>query len=166
MLMNHCPGHLNKGLILAFNNAILLRHILIGKLMLKSQRSTKGHKMSIFELCAIVTMNRSDCIFGKLILQPKNQILSMSKNFILRLHEEYPRISRKIINDHKHIPHSPKRANPSWTNSVHMKQFAGLRNHHLVDRRMGGSKHLVMMTRVTNKILVKFQLGQALDQAK
>jgi hypothetical protein len=32
--------------------------------------------------------------FGKLILQPENQISSMSKSLILRLHEEPPRIAR------------------------------------------------------------------------
>jgi hypothetical protein len=87
MLIEHRPSHLNKGLILAFNNTILLRHIHREKLMLKSQRSTKGLEMSILEFCAIVTVNRSHGIFGKLILQPKNQILSMSKSLILRLHK-------------------------------------------------------------------------------
>jgi hypothetical protein len=36
MLIKHHPGFLNKGLILAFNNAILLGHIRSGKLMLES----------------------------------------------------------------------------------------------------------------------------------
>jgi hypothetical protein len=76
MLIKHCPGHVNKGPILAFNNAILLRHIRRGKLMLKSQRSTHGN-------------------LGKLILQPKNQILSMSESLIVRLHEERLRTVRK-----------------------------------------------------------------------
>jgi hypothetical protein len=79
MLIEHRPSHFNKGPILAFNNDILLRHICRGKLMLKSQRSTKGLKMRILEFHAIVTLNRSHSIFGKLILQPKNQISSMSK---------------------------------------------------------------------------------------
>jgi hypothetical protein len=81
--------------------------------------------MSILELCAIVTMSCSHGIFGKLIVQPKNQILSISKSHILHLHEEHPRIARKVINDRKHIPHFPKRANPSWTNNVHMKNSPG-----------------------------------------
>jgi hypothetical protein len=46
MLIKNRPSHLNKGLILAFNNAILLGHIWRGKLMLESQRSTKGGKLS------------------------------------------------------------------------------------------------------------------------
>jgi hypothetical protein len=90
----------------------------------------------------------------------------MSKSLILHPHEEHPRIARKVINDHKNIPHSPERANPSWTNNVHMKQFAGLRSHHLGDREMGCSNHLAMTTRVTDKIFLKFQLGKSLDEAK
>jgi hypothetical protein len=116
MLIEHCLGHLNKGLILAFNNAILLRHIRRGKLTLKYQRSTKGIKMSILDFCAIVTANSSHVILRELILQPKNQISSMSKILILLLHEERPRIARKVINNHKHIPHPPKeqtRARPT-----------------------------------------------------
>jgi hypothetical protein len=77
MLIKHCPGHLNKGLILVLNNTILLRDIRREKLMLEAQRSTKGFKMSILELCAIVTANHSHGILRELILQPKNQILSM-----------------------------------------------------------------------------------------
>jgi hypothetical protein len=68
MLIKHRPRHLNKGLILVLNNAILLMHIQRGKLMLKSQRSTKGLKLSIFEFYAIVTVYSSHGIFGKLIL--------------------------------------------------------------------------------------------------
>jgi hypothetical protein len=74
-------------MILAFNNTIMLRHIHRGKLMIKSQISTKGLEMSILVFCAIITVNRSHGIFGKLILQPKNQILSMIKSLILRLHK-------------------------------------------------------------------------------
>jgi hypothetical protein len=46
MLIKHRLGHRNKGPILVYNNAILLRHIRREKLMLESQRSTKG--LSIF----------------------------------------------------------------------------------------------------------------------
>jgi hypothetical protein len=110
MLIEHRPGHLKKGLIFALNNAILLRHIRRGKLMLKSQRSTKDLKMSIFEFYAIVTAYSCNDILGKLILQPTNQISSMSENIMLHLHEEQPRIARKIVNDHKHIPHPPRKS--------------------------------------------------------
>jgi hypothetical protein len=116
MLLKHRLGHHNKGPILALNNSILLRHIQRAKLMLESQRSTKGLKMSIFEFYAIITENSSHGIFGKLILQLKNQISSMSKNIILCLHEEHTRIARKIVNGHKHISHPPKeqtRARPT-----------------------------------------------------
>jgi hypothetical protein len=44
MLIKHRPDHLNKGLILVFNNAILLRHIWRGELMLESQGSIKVSK--------------------------------------------------------------------------------------------------------------------------
>jgi hypothetical protein len=77
MLIEHRPGHLNKGLILALNNTILLRDIGRGKLMLEAQRNTKSFKMSILELCVIVTINRSHGILRELILQSKNQISSM-----------------------------------------------------------------------------------------
>jgi hypothetical protein len=45
--------------------------------------------MSILEFRAIITANRSHGIFGKHILQPKNQIPSMRKSLILRLHKEH-----------------------------------------------------------------------------
>jgi hypothetical protein len=68
MLIEHLPSQLNKGPILEFNNAIQLRHIRRGKLLLESQISTKGFKMSILEFYAIITVNHSNGIFGKLIL--------------------------------------------------------------------------------------------------
>jgi hypothetical protein len=77
MLIEHRLGHLNKGPILALNNTILLRDIGRGKLTLEAQGSTKGFKMSILELCAIITINCSHGMLRELILQPKNQIPSM-----------------------------------------------------------------------------------------
>jgi hypothetical protein len=68
MLIEHRPGHLNKGPTLALNNTILLRDIRRGKLMLEAQRSTKGFKMSILEFCTIVTLNRFHDILRELIL--------------------------------------------------------------------------------------------------
>jgi hypothetical protein len=126
--------------------------------MFKSQRSTKGLKLSILEFCVIIVVNQCRGIFGELVLQPNNQISSMSKILILRLHEEQLRIARKVVNNHKHIPHPLERGNPSWTNSVHVKQFTGLRSHHLGGRGMGSSNHFVMTTRVTDKILTNFNL--------
>jgi hypothetical protein len=156
MLIKHRPGHLNKGLIFAFNNTILLGYIRRGKLMLESQRSTKGCKLSISEFCAIITAYSFHGILRKLILQPKNQILSMSKSLILRRHKEHPRVAREVVDNHKHIPLPSKRANSGWTNSVHMKQFARMHDHHLGDRGMGSGNHFAMTTRVTNKIFLKF----------
>jgi hypothetical protein len=77
ILIEHHPGHLNKGPILALNYTILLRDIERGKLMLEAQRSIKGFKMSILELCAIVTVNCSHGTLRELILQSKYQIPSM-----------------------------------------------------------------------------------------
>jgi hypothetical protein len=71
-------------------------------------RKHKGLKMSILEFCAIITANSSDGILRELILQPKNQISSMSKSLILCLYKEHQKIATKIVNDHKHIPHPPK----------------------------------------------------------
>jgi hypothetical protein len=127
MLIKHRPSHLNKGPICGFNNTILLRHNRREKLMLKSQRSTKGLKMSILEFCAIVIASCSHGILREFILQPENQISSICKSLILRLHEERPRIARKVVNDHKHIPHLPNeqtRARPTlsiWSNSLSSK---------------------------------------------
>jgi hypothetical protein len=104
MLIDHRSSHLNKGLICAFNNAILLRFIQRGKLMLKCQSITKGFKMSIVEFCAIVIANRSHGILGKLILQSKNQISSMRKSLILHPHEKYTRVVRKVVNNYQNIP--------------------------------------------------------------
>jgi hypothetical protein len=59
MPIEHCPSHLNKSLILAFNNAILLRYIQRGKLILKTEGSIKGLKIVILELCIIVIMTMS-----------------------------------------------------------------------------------------------------------
>jgi hypothetical protein len=77
VLIEHRPSHLNKGLILVLNNTILLGNIRREKLMLEAQRSIKGFKISILELCAIVTANRSHSILRELTLQLKNQIPSM-----------------------------------------------------------------------------------------
>jgi len=77
MLIEHCLSHLNQSPILALNNTILPWDIRRGKLVLEAQRRAKGFKMSILELCAIVTTNRSHGILRELILQPKNQIMSM-----------------------------------------------------------------------------------------
>jgi hypothetical protein len=155
-LIKHRSGHLNKGPIFAFNNTILRGHIRRGKLMLESKRSTKGCKLSIFELCVIVTAYSSHGIFRKLILQPKNQISSMSKSLILRSNKDHPRVAREVVDNHKHIPLPSKRANPGWTNSVHMKQFARMQGHHLGDQRMGSGNHFAMMIRVIDKIFLKF----------
>jgi hypothetical protein len=67
MLIEHHPGHLNKGPILALNNTILLRDIRREKLVLKTQR-TKGIKLRVLKFRAIVTVDSSYGIFGQLSL--------------------------------------------------------------------------------------------------
>jgi hypothetical protein len=47
-----------------------------------------------------------------------------------------------------------------------MKQFARMRCHLLGDQGMGSGNHFSMTTMVTDKILLKFQLGQSLDEVK
>jgi len=68
MLIEHRPGHLNNGPIFALNNTILMGNIRRGKLVLKTQRSTKGIKLGVFELCAIVTAYSSHGILRQLSL--------------------------------------------------------------------------------------------------
>jgi hypothetical protein len=68
---------------------------------------------------------------------------------------------RIIINDDKNIPLAAHGANSKGTNSVHMEQLFGLFSHHGVNRRMGTSDHLAMMTRSTDKVTLKLEQGQS-----
>jgi hypothetical protein len=68
MLIEHRPGHLNKGPILALNNTVLLRDIRRGKLVLKTQGRTEGIKLRVLKFCAIVTVDISYEILGQLSL--------------------------------------------------------------------------------------------------
>jgi hypothetical protein len=106
MLIERCPSHLNKGPILEFNNAIQLRNIWRGKLMLKTQSSTKGLNMSILEFCFIVTLNHYHGILCKLIYATKES--SMRESIILRLQEKHLRIVGKVVNNHQNLPLPPK----------------------------------------------------------
>ena len=63
MLIEHRPGHLNKGPILSLNYSILRGNIWRGVLVFKTKIMTEMVKTSILELCAIVTANRSHGIF-------------------------------------------------------------------------------------------------------
>jgi hypothetical protein len=64
-------------MLIEHRQTILLGDIRRGKLMLKAQKSTKGFKISILEFYVIITANHSHGILRELILQPKNQLLSM-----------------------------------------------------------------------------------------
>jgi hypothetical protein len=66
---------------------------------------------------------------------------SMINNLILCLHEKYPRVARKVVNNHQNISLPPKRANSSRTNYVHVKQPIGLLGNYLGDWGMRSSNH-------------------------
>ena len=60
MLIEHRPRHLNQRPILPLYNPILLWSVGGRILVFKTLITAKGVKTSIFELCAIVTANRSN----------------------------------------------------------------------------------------------------------
>src|SRR5579859_8183184 len=64
MLIEHRPGHLNKGPILSLNYSVLRGNIRRGVLVFETKIMAEVVKMSIFEFCAIVTANRSHGMFG------------------------------------------------------------------------------------------------------
>ena len=55
VLIEHRPGHFNKGAILAFNNPVLLGNIWRRKLVFKTLVMATGFETIIFELGAIDT---------------------------------------------------------------------------------------------------------------
>ena len=59
MLIEHRPRHLNQRPILPLYNSILLWSIGRRILVFKPLITAKGVKTSVFELCAIITVNRS-----------------------------------------------------------------------------------------------------------
>src|SRR5579883_2008901 len=120
MLIEHRPGHLNKGPIFALNYSILWRNIWRGVLVFKTVITAEIVKTRVFEFCAIVTANRSHGIFRQLVLQSQNQISNKTKCFILGLHEKDPRIARKVINYDKNIQLPTHRTHPRRTNCVHV----------------------------------------------
>src|SRR5579859_674720 len=120
MLIEHRPGHLNKGPIFPFNNSILRGNIWRRVLVFKTKTTTEIIKTRVFEFCAIVTANRSHGMFRQLVLQSQDQISNKTKCFILGLHEKDPRISRKVINHDKNVPLPTRRTHPTWTNCVHV----------------------------------------------
>jgi hypothetical protein len=100
-----------------------------------------------------------------IIVQPQNQAMKVFKHFILAFQEETPRLTRIVINNEKNIPLATHGAKPREANSVHMKQLSGLLSHHSVNRRMGCSDHLAMMTRSTNEVTLKLEQGQSSEKA-
>ena len=59
MLIKHRPSHLNQRPILPLYNPILLWSVGGRILVFKTLITAEGVKMSIFEFCAIITVNRS-----------------------------------------------------------------------------------------------------------
>ena len=104
VLIKHRPSHLHQSLILPLDDTVLGRNIRRRKLVLKTQRRAEGLKVSVLELGPIVSANGSHDAFGKLTFQPKNQSTHKGESLILGLHEKDPRIARKVIHDHKHVP--------------------------------------------------------------
>src|SRR5579883_2129259 len=74
MLIEHRPGHLNKGPILSLNYSILRGNIRRGVLVFKTKITAEVVKMRVLEFCAIVTVNRCHGMFRQLVLQPQDQI--------------------------------------------------------------------------------------------
>ena len=59
MLIEHRPRYLNQRPILPLYNSILLWSVGRRILVFKPLITAKGVKMSVFEFCAIITVNRS-----------------------------------------------------------------------------------------------------------
>jgi hypothetical protein len=121
---------------------------------------TKLIERGIPELSSIVTTNGFQAV-AMLIVQPQSQASKVLKHFILALHEENPRIMRIVINDDKDVPLASHGAKLRGTDIVHMEELSVLLSHHGINRRMGSSDHLAMVTRSTNKVTFKLEQRQS-----
>jgi hypothetical protein len=131
------------------------RKLLIN-IMLKAKLIERG----IPELGPIITINGFQAV-GMFIVQPQCQALKVLKHFILAFEEENPRVTRIVINDDKDVALASHGANPRGIDSVHMEQLSKLLSHHGINRRIGSSDHLAIMTRSTNKVTLKLEQGQS-----
>jgi hypothetical protein len=91
-----------------------------GKLLINLMLKAKLIERDISELSPIVTANGFQAV-GILIVQPQSQEPKVFKHFILTLQEENLRITRIIVNDDKDVPLASHGANPTRTDSVHIK---------------------------------------------
>jgi hypothetical protein len=123
--------------------------------MLKTKLIERG----IPELSLIVIVNGFQAI-GMLIVQPQSQDPKVLKHFILAFQEGL-RVTRMVVNDDKNIPLTTHGANLRRIDNVHMEQLSRFLSHYSVNRRMGSSDHLTMMTRSTNKVTLKLEQGQS-----
>src|SRR3954462_1324063 len=98
----HSSGHLNKSMILPFNNTILLRSICSREFMSETIGIKKIFDMCILEFCTIIT---SDMLHRYFILGLSSLSESFEDidNFALIVEKEYPSITREIINNNETI---------------------------------------------------------------
>jgi hypothetical protein len=74
MLTEHSLSHLTKGMVFPLYHTFLTSDIGGGKLMFETQITATGFKPRVFQLCAIVTTNRSNNISIPLISQSQDQM--------------------------------------------------------------------------------------------
>jgi len=99
MLIEHHPGHLNKRVVLAFHNAVLWGSIWRRQLMVQTMITAEVVHMRVPELSSIIGMNSPHSAMT-LVVQPQDQIVNKTENFVLRLKKEHPREPREIIHYH------------------------------------------------------------------
>jgi hypothetical protein len=107
-------------MVLSFHNSILLRDTRGGELLINTMLKIKLIKRGIPELGPIVTANSFQAV-GMLIVHPQSQALKVLKHYILDLLEEYPRVTRIVINNDNNVPLSTHGANLRGTDIVHME---------------------------------------------
>src|SRR6187551_1344026 len=102
VLIKHGPCHLNQSPIFPLNNAILLRCVWRGKLMLDSLFIKKLFNICVLELRPVVTSYMLDLQL-KLILSSSNESLDDCLSFTLVLQQEDPCETGKVIYNDKSI---------------------------------------------------------------
>src|SRR6187551_404441 len=102
VLIKHGPCHFNQSPVLPLNNAILLRCVWCGELMLDSFFIKKLFNIGVLELRPIVTSYMLDLQL-KLILSSLNESLDDCLSFTLVLQKENPCEARKVIYNDKSI---------------------------------------------------------------
>jgi hypothetical protein len=156
VLIEHDPSHLNEGLILAFNNNILLRHVWRGKLMLKAKGIIKDLKISILNFVSLSLWISLVACFRNSFATEKSKPSMRKKSSLVSM--KTPRIAREVTNNHKHIPLPTNRVHPSCTNYVHVLQLNRSLNHNFVNIWLRNNNPLSMTIRMAHKIFLNFNL--------